>query len=217
QDMDFVSGNTVIDETKSVFKEVNDINAKIDEINHQLATREDYESDSYLDLLNHLNDYNERLNVLGGFSIDADVETILKGLGFTPKDFNRLTDEFSGGWRMRIELAKFLLTKSDLLLLDEPTNHLDSESIQWLEDCVKAYNGAVVMISNDKAFLDHVITRTIEISLGKIYDYRAYYSKYLEQRKERREQQMAAFTNQQKQIADTEKFIERFRSKASKA
>lgn len=217
QDMDFGHGKTVLDETKSVFKEVNLINAKIDDINHQLETRTDYETDDYMELLNHLNDYNERLSLIGGFTVDADVESILKGLGFTPKDFNRQTDEFSGGWRMRIELAKILLTKSDLLLLDEPTNHLDIESIQWLEDFLKVYNGAVVLISHDKAFLDHVTTRTIEISLGKIYDYKTYYSKYLEQRKERREQQMAAFTNQQKQIADTEKFIERFRSKASKA
>jgi len=217
QDMDFSHGKTVLEETKSVFKEVNLINAKIDDINHQLETRTDYETDDYMELLNHLNDYNERLSLIGGFTVEADVETILKGLGFTPKDFNRQTDEFSGGWRMRIELAKILLTKSDLLLLDEPTNHLDIESIQWLEDFLKVYNGAVVLISHDKAFLDHVTTRTIEISLGKIYDYKTYYSKYLEQRKERREQQMAAFTNQQKQIADTEKFIERFRSKASKA
>lgn len=217
QDMDFSHGKTVLEETKSVFKEVNLINAKIEDINHQLETRTDYETDDYMELLNHLNDYNERLSLIGGFTVEADVETILKGLGFTPKDFHRQTDEFSGGWRMRIELAKILLTKSDLLLLDEPTNHLDIESIQWLEDFLKVYNGAVVLISHDKAFLDHVTTRTIEISLGKIYDYKTYYSKYLEQRKERREQQMAAFTNQQKQIADTEKFIERFRSKASKA
>lgn len=217
QDMDFSHGKTVLEETKSVFKEVNEINAKIEDINHQLETRTDYESDSYMDLLNHLNDYNERLSIIGGFTVDADVETILKGLGFTPKDFTRQTDEFSGGWRMRIELAKILLTKSDLLLLDEPTNHLDIESIQWLEDFLKVYHGAVVLISHDKAFLDHVTNRTIEISLGKIYDYKTFYSKYLEQRQERREQQIAAFTNQQKQIADTEKFIERFRSKASKA
>ena len=217
QDMDFSHGKTVLEETKSVFKEVNQINAKIDDINHQLETRTDYETDAYMDLLNHLNEYNQRLSMIGGFTVDADVETILKGLGFTPKDFVRQTNEFSGGWRMRIELAKILLTKSDLLLLDEPTNHLDIESIQWLEDFLKVYPGAVVLISHDKAFLDHVTTRTIEISLGKIYDYKTYYSKYLEQRQERREQQMAAFTNQQKQIADTEKFIERFRSKASKA
>jgi len=217
QDMDFEYGKTVLEETKSVFKEVLEINAKIEDINHQLATREDYESESYMDLLNHLNDYNERLQLIGGFNVDAEVETILKGLGFTPEDFNRLTDEFSGGWRMRIELAKILLTKSNLLLLDEPTNHLDIESIQWLEDFLKTYSGAVVLISHDKAFLDHVTNRTIEISLGKIYDYKTFYSKYLEQRKERREQQLAAYNNQQKQIADTEKFIERFRSKATKA
>jgi len=217
QDMDFEYGKTVLEEGKSVFKEVLEINDKIEEINHQLATREDYESDSYMDLLNHLNDYNERLQLIGGFNVDADVEMILKGLGFTPEDFNRLTDEFSGGWRMRIELAKILLTRSDLLLLDEPTNHLDIESIQWLEDFLKTYSGAVVLISHDKAFLDNVTNRTIEISLGKIYDYKTYYSNYLKQRQERRELQMAAYTNQQKQIADTEKFIERFRSKASKA
>ena len=217
QDMDFSHGKTVLEETKSVFKEVNQINDKIDHINHQLETRTDYHSDEYMDLLNHLNEYNQRLSMIGGFTVDADVETILKGLGFTPKDFVRQTDEFSGGWRMRIELAKILLTKSDLLLLDEPTNHLDIESIQWLEDFLKVYPGAVVLISHDKAFLDHVTTRTIEISLGKIYDYKTYYSKYLEQRQERRDQQMAAYINQQKQIADTEKFIERFRSKATKA
>lgn len=217
QDMDFSHGKTVLEETKSVFKEVNQINDKIDHINHQLETRTDYHSDEYMDLLNHLNEYNQRLSMIGGFTVDADVETILKGLGFTPKDFVRQTNEFSGGWRMRIELAKILLTKSDLLLLDEPTNHLDIESIQWLEDFLKVYPGAVVLISHDKAFLDHVTTRTIEISLGKIYDYKTYYSKYLEQRQERRDQQMAAYINQQKQIADTEKFIERFRSKATKA
>lgn len=217
QDMDFVKGKTVLEEGKSVFKEVIEINHKIDDINHQLATRTDYESDSYMDLLNHLNDYNERLQLVGGFNVDADVEMILKGLGFTPEDFDRLTDEFSGGWRMRIELAKILLTNSDLLLLDEPTNHLDIESIQWLEDFLKNYAGAVVLISHDKTFLDQVTNRTIEISLGKIYDYKTYYSKYLEQRQERRELEMAAYLNQQKQIADTEKFIERFRSKASKA
>ena len=217
QDMDFEYGKTVIEEAKSVFKEVEKINQQIEDINHQLATRTDYESDSYLELLNDLNDLNERLQLIGGFNVDAEVETVLKGLGFTNDDFLRLTDEFSGGWRMRIELAKILLTKSNLLLLDEPTNHLDIESIQWLEDFLKDYHGAVVLISHDKAFLDGVTNRTIEISLGKIYDYKTYYSKYLEQRKERREQQIAAYTNQQKQIADTEKFIERFRSKATKA
>ena len=217
QDMDFEYGKTVLEEAKSVFKEVEKINTKIEDINHQLATRTDYESENYLELLNDLNDLNERLQLIGGFNVEAEVETVLKGLGFTNEDFNRLTDEFSGGWRMRIELAKILLTKSNLLLLDEPTNHLDIESIQWLEDFLKDYAGAVVLISHDKAFLDGVTNRTIEISLGKIYDYKTYYSKYLEQRQERREQQVAAYNNQQKQIADTEKFIERFRSKATKA
>lgn len=217
QDMDFEYGKTVLEEAKSVFKEVEKINTKIEDINHQLATRTDYESENYLELLNDLNDLNERLQLIGGFNVEAEVETVLKGLGFSNEDFNRLTDEFSGGWRMRIELAKILLTKSNLLLLDEPTNHLDIESIQWLEDFLKDYAGAVVLISHDKAFLDGVTNRTIEISLGKIYDYKTYYSKYLEQRQERREQQVAAYNNQQKQIADTEKFIERFRSKATKA
>lgn len=217
QDMDFVHGKTVMEEAKSVFKEVNEINDSIDEINHQLATREDYESDSYMDLLNHLNDYNERLVLLGGFNVEANIEIILKGLGFVDDDFSRLTDEFSGGWRMRIELAKILLSNADVLLLDEPTNHLDIESIQWLEDFLKVYAGGVVLVSHDKAFLDHVTNRTIEISLGKIYDYKTYYTRYLQQRQERREQQLAAYNNQQKQIADTEKFIERFRSKATKA
>ena len=217
QDMDFVHGKTVMEEAKSVFKEVNEINDNIEEINHQLATREDYESDSYMDLLNNLNDYNERLQLIGGFNVEANIEVILKGLGFLDTDFTRLTDDFSGGWRMRIELAKILLSNADVLLLDEPTNHLDIESIQWLEDFLKVYHGGVVLVSHDKAFLDSVTNRTIEISLGKIYDYKTYYSKYLQQRQERREQQMAAYNNQQKQIADTELFIERFRSKASKA
>ncbi len=217
QDMDFAHGRTVMEEAKSVFKEVNEVNAKIDDINHQLATREDYESDSYMDLLNNLSDYNERLQLIGGFNVDANIETILKGLGFMSDDFIRLTDEFSGGWRMRIELAKILLSAADVLLLDEPTNHLDIESIQWLEDFLKVYAGGVVLVSHDRAFLDNVTNRTIEISLGKIYDYKAPYTRYLTLRQERREQQVAAYTNQQKQIQDTEKFIERFRSKASKA
>jgi len=178
QDMDFVHGKTVMEEAKSVFVEVNEINDSIDEINHQLATREDYESDSYMELLNNLNDYNERLQLLGGFNVEANIETILKGLGFLSSDFERLTDEFSGGWRMRIELAKILLSNADVLLLDEPTNHLDIESIQWLEDFLKVYHGGVVLVSHDRAFLDHVTNRTIEISLGKIYDYKTYYTKY---------------------------------------
>ena len=198
QDMDFAYGNTVMEEAKSVFKEVNSINDKIDEINHQLATREDYESDSYMELLNDLNDLNERLQLIDGFNVDANIELILKGLGFTSSDFDRLTDEFSGGWRMRVELAKILLSNADVLLLDEPTNHLDIESIQWLEDFLKVYAGGVVLVSHDRAFLDNVTNRTIEISLGKIYDYKAPYTKYLFLRQERREQQLAAYNNQQK-------------------
>ena len=217
QDMDFAFGKTVMEEAKSVFKEVNGINDKINQINEQLAVRTDYESDSYSDMLNELSDLNERIGLLGGFNIDSDCETILKGLGFTPEDFTRLTDDFSGGWRMRIELAKILLSNADVLLLDEPTNHLDIESIQWLEDFLKVYHGGVMLVSHDRAFLDGVTNRTIEISLGKIFDYKTFYTKYLSQRQERRDQQMAAYTNQQKQIQDTEKFIERFRSKASKA
>jgi len=217
QDMDFAFGKTVMEEAKSVFKEVNGINEKIEKINEQLAVRTDYESDSYSEMLNELSDLNERIGLLGGFNIDSDCETILKGLGFSPEDFTRLTDDFSGGWRMRIELAKILLSNADVLLLDEPTNHLDIESIQWLEDFLKVYHGGVVLVSHDRAFLDGVTNRTIEISLGKIFDYKTYYTKYLSQRQERRDQQMAAYTNQQKQIQDTEKFIERFRSKASKA
>ena len=217
QDMDFACGKTVMDEAKSVFVEVNDVNEKIDGINEQLGVRTDYESESYSEMLNELSDLNERIGLLGGFNIDSDCENILKGLGFSNADFSRLTDDFSGGWRMRIELAKILLSNADVLLLDEPTNHLDIESIQWLEDFLKVYHGGVVLVSHDRAFLDGVTNRTIEISLGKIFDYKTFYTKYLSQRQERRDQQKAAYTNQQKQIQDTEKFIERFRSKASKA
>ena len=217
QDMDFTHGRTVLDETRSVFSEVNSINDRVEDINHQLGSRDDYESEAYLGLLDELNDLNERLVLIGGANIEAEMETILKGLGFKSTDFTRLTDEFSGGWRMRIELAKILLSKSNILLLDEPTNHLDIESIQWLEDFLKTYAGGVVLVSHDRAFLDGVTNRTIEISLGKIYDYKAAYTKYKKLRQERREQQLAAYNNQQKQIQDTEKFIERFRAKATKA
>lgn len=217
QDMDFVSGKTVIDETRSAFTEVQELEAQLEKINVELETRTDYESDAYMELINKLTSINERLTLLGAFSLEADIEKVLIGLGFSKTDFNRITDEFSGGWRMRIELAKILLKRADLILLDEPTNHLDIESILWLEDFLKTFEGSVVLISHDKTFLDNVTKRTIEISLGKIYDYKAPYSKYVEMRKERRIQQMAAYTNQQKMIQDTEKFIERFRAKASKA
>ncbi|NUM50014.1 MAG: ATP-binding cassette domain-containing protein [Flavobacteriales bacterium] len=217
QDMDFVSGKTVLDETRSAFTEVQELEKQLEKTNTELETRTDYESDTYMELIEKLTSINERLTLLGAFSLDADIEKVLMGLGFSKSDFFRLTDEFSGGWRMRIELAKILLKRADLILLDEPTNHLDIESILWLEDFLKTFEGAVVLISHDKTFLDNVTKRTIEISLGKIYDYKAPYSKYVEMRKERRIQQMAAYTNQQKMIQDTEKFIERFRAKATKA
>lgn len=217
QDMDFEGGRTVWKETETAFGNTIGLQNELDEINTQLATRTDYESDSYLNLLDQLSDINEKLALQGVDTIEAEIEKILLGLGFVKTDFERLTDEFSGGWRMRIELAKILLQKSDVLLLDEPTNHLDIESIQWLEGFLKTYPGAVVLISHDRAFLDNLTNRTIEISLGKIYDYAAPYTRYLELRKERRALELAAYQNQQKQIKDTEAFIERFRAKATKA
>ncbi|MCF6240096.1 MAG: ABC-F family ATP-binding cassette domain-containing protein [Bacteroidales bacterium] len=217
QQMELAAGNSVKAEAEKAFIELNLLEKRIDEITRQISERTDYESKSYHDLINQLSHLNERLEVFGAADRDALVEQTLKGLGFEIKDFERQTTEFSGGWRMRIELAKILLQNPDVLLLDEPTNHLDIESIQWLEDFLKNYRGAVVMVSHDRAFLDNISKRTIEISLGKIYDYRAPYSKYLQLRKERIEQQRAAYENQQKMIQDTEKFIERFRYKATKA
>ena len=217
QDMEFEEGRTVWEETATVFDQLARTQAKIDDINHQLVTREDYESDSYMQLLDDLTHLNEELVHLDASNMDASIEQLLLGLGFKRNDFTRQTSEFSGGWRMRIELAKILLTNANLLLLDEPTNHLDIESIQWLEDFLKTYEGAIVLISHDRAFLDNVTNRTIEISIGKVYDYKAAYTKYMQLRQERREQEIAAFNNQQKQIKDTEDFIDRFRSKATKA
>lgn len=217
QEMHLRLGKTVFDETETAFVEAKEIEKKIEYYNEQLSTRTDYESDSYSDLIVKLNDANERYNLIGGYTMQADIEQVLFGLGFERKDLTRLTDEFSGGWRMRIELAKILLQKPSVMLLDEPTNHLDIESIQWLEDFLKNYYGAVVLVSHDKAFLDNITTRTIEISLGKIYDYKANYSKYVQLRKERREQQQAAFANQEKYIEHTEMLINKFRAKASKA
>jgi len=208
---------TVFDEAKGAFSEVLKLDEKIKKINNQLADREDYESPEYLKLIHDLTEATDRYQILGGGSIEASIEQTLNGLGFQPKDFTRQTSEFSGGWRMRIELAKILLQKPDVLLLDEPTNHLDIEAIQWFEDFLKDYFGAVVLISHDRAFLDNVTKRTIEISAGKIYDYNASYSKFEVLRQERREQQLAAYRNQQKMIEDTEDFIERFRYKATKA
>jgi ATP-binding cassette subfamily F protein 3 len=208
---------TVMNETITAFSEITGLSEEIEFIGSEIARREDYESPEYLKLCDHLTVVEERYRMLGGSNYMAEAERTLLGLGFERKDFDRYTKELSGGWRMRIELAKILLRKPSLFLLDEPTNHLDIESIQWLETFLASYSGAVVLVSHDRAFLDNVTKRTIEISLGKIYDYKASWSKYLVLREERREQQIAAFRNQQKMIEDTEKFITRFRSKATKA
>lgn len=217
QHMALNSGRTVLEEAELAFQEIKSIERKIDELNREIAVRTDYESEAYHQLLEDVSYQNERLKFFGGDNYQADLEKTLQGLGFLRSDFDRQTSEFSGGWRMRIELAKILLRRPDLLLLDEPTNHLDIESIVWLENFLSSTSSALVLVSHDKAFIDAVTTRTIEISLGKIYDYKVNYSNYLELRKERREQQIRAYENQQKMIADTEEFIERFRYKATKA
>ena len=217
QDIDFVLGRTVLEESYEAFKEIKILEAKIDEINHQLVERTDYESDGYHQLMVDLNEIQHQYEILGGYNYQGETEKILQGLGFNRNDFEKLTDTFSGGWRMRIELAKLLLQNNDILLLDEPTNHLDIESIIWLEGFLKNYSGAVVIVSHDKMFLDNVTNRTIEISLGRIYDYNKPYSKFLVLRQEIKEQQIATQKNQQKQIEQTEKLIEKFRAKASKA
>jgi ATP-binding cassette subfamily F protein 3 len=217
QTMNHADSKTVFAETETAFKELLDIEKRIEKYNHAMATRTDYESEEYHQLIQKVTDLSDHYHMLGGQNYHADLEQTLLGLGFSRDDFSRQTAEFSGGWRMRIELAKLLLRKPNIFLLDEPTNHLDIESIQWLEDFLKNYNGAIILVSHDKAFLDNVTNRTIEISLGKIYDYKANYSTYVELRKERREQQLSAFKNQQKKIEDTEEFIERFRYKATKS
>jgi len=217
QDIDFVYGRTVLEEAYQAFEEIKFLESKIDEINHQLVERTDYESESYHQLMVDLNEIQHQFEIIGGYNYQGETEKILQGLGFKRSDFNNLTDTFSGGWRMRIELAKLLLQNNDILLLDEPTNHLDIESIIWLENFLKNYNGAVMIVSHDKMFLDNVTNRTIEISLGRIYDYNKPYSKFLVLRKEIKEQQLAAQKNQAKQIEQTEKLIEKFRAKASKA
>ncbi|GAB5399047.1 MAG: ABC-F family ATP-binding cassette domain-containing protein [Aureisphaera sp.] len=217
QDIDFVKGRTVLQESYEAFSQIKDLEQQLESINIQLAQRTDYESESYNQLLIDLNETQHQYEIHGGYNYQGDTERILQGLGFRREDFNKLTDTFSGGWRMRIELAKLLLQNHDILLLDEPTNHLDIESILWLEDFLRSYPGAVMLVSHDKMFLDNVTNRTIEISLGKIYDYPKPYSKYLELRRELREQQQAAQKNQQKHIEHTEKLIEKFRAKASKA
>ncbi len=217
QDIDFVQGRTILEEAYQAFEEIKEIEKKLDEINNQLNTRTDYESESYTQLIQDLTDYQERYELLGGYNYQGDTEKILQGLGFQREDFDKLTDTFSGGWRMRIELAKLLLQNNDILLLDEPTNHLDIESIIWLENFLKNYAGAIVLVSHDKMFLDNVTNRTIEISLGQIYDYKKPYSQFLELRAEIKEKQLQTQKNQQKEIEQTEKLIEKFRAKASKA
>lgn len=217
QTMNLADSRTVFEETETAFYELLEIDQKINSTNIALTERSDYDSEEYHALIQKVTDLTEHFNLLGGHTVHADIEQTLIGLGFSRDDFNRQTAEFSGGWRMRIELAKLILRKPDIFLLDEPTNHLDIESIQWLEDFLKNYHGAIVLVSHDKAFLDNVTNRTIEIILGKIYDYKTNYSHFVVLRKERREQQLSAYRNQQKMIQDTEDFIERFRYKATKS
>jgi len=217
QQMKVNDSTSVMNEILTAFSEIKELEDDIEKCSREIAGRTDYESSGYLNLCDHLTMIEERYRMLGGSNYIAEAEKTLIGLGFERKDFDRPTSELSGGWRMRVELARILLKKPSLFLLDEPTNHLDIESIQWLETFLSDYNGAVVLVSHDRAFLDNVTIRTIEISLGKIYDYKVPWSKFVELRKERREQQLAAFRNQQKMIGDTERFIERFRYKATKA
>ncbi|WNM19141.1 ABC-F family ATP-binding cassette domain-containing protein [Flavobacterium capsici] len=217
QDIDFEVGRTVLEEAYEAFTEIKKVERKLEEINHQLVTRTDYESDEYSQIIEQLSDYTHQFEILGGYNYVGDTEKILLGLGFKREEFNNQTDTFSGGWRMRIELAKLLLQSNDILLLDEPTNHLDIESIIWLESFLRNFPGVVVIVSHDKMFLDNVTNRTIEISLGKAYDFNKPYSQYLVLREEIREKQLATQKNQAKKIEETEKLIEKFRAKASKA
>ena len=217
QHMTISDTNTVIGEVRTAFSHVDQLHEQYDRMNSELSTRTDYESDDYHRLIDRMTMLSERIAMEESENAEAEIEKTLIGLGFLRSDFNRPTSEFSGGWRMRIELAKLLLKRPDVLLLDEPTNHLDIESIQWLENFLQTKANAVVLVSHDRAFIDNVTNRTIEISLGKIYDYSVNYSKYVVLRKERLEQQMRAYQNQQKQIQDTEDFIERFRYKATKS
>lgn len=217
QDMMSTGTGTILEEALKAFEHALELKAESESISKQLTERDDYHSDEYMKLIQRLNDANEHFDLLGGNTMLGDTEKVLTGLGFLPSDFGRKITEFSGGWKMRVELAKLLLRKPDLLLLDEPTNHLDIESIQWLEDYLITFGGAVILVSHDRAFLDNVTSRTIEITMGKIYDFKCSYSEYVDQRADLHEQQLAAFENQQKQIADIERFIERFRYKASKS
>lgn len=217
QDIDFVQGRTVLDEAYQAFEEIKSLELKLDEINHQLAERTDYETDSYSQLIIDLNDVSHHYEILGGYNYQGETEKILLGLGFRREDFEKKTETFSGGWRMRIELAKLLLQSNDVLLLDEPTNHLDIESIIWFEQFLNNYTGAVVIVSHDKMFLDNVTNRTIEISLGRIYDYNKPYTEYLVLRNEIKQQQVNAQKNQEKEIQQAERLIEKFRAKSTKA
>ncbi|MFT6959318.1 MAG: ATP-binding cassette subfamily F protein 3 [Polaribacter sp.] len=217
QDIDFVEGRTILEEAYQAFEEIKEIEVQLDKINEQLATRTDYESEAYSQLIIDLTEKTERYELLGGYNYQGDTEKILQGLGFQRDDFDKLTDTFSGGWRMRIELAKLLLQNNDILLLDEPTNHLDIESIIWLENFLKSYSGAIVLVSHDKMFLDNVTNRTIEISLGQIYDYKKPYSEFLLLRGEIKEKQIQAQKNQEKEIKQKQHLINKFKAKASKA
>ena len=217
QDIDFEEGNTVLEEAYTAFEELQEIERQLAHVNHQLAERTDYESDAYHQLMVDLNDYTHHYEILGGYNYQGETEKILLGLGFKRIDFQKKTDTFSGGWRMRIELAKLLLQQNDVLLLDEPTNHLDIESIIWLEQFLSGFTGAIVIVSHDKMFLDNVTNRTIEISLGRIYDYNKPYSAFLLLRQEIMEQQLNAQKNQEREIQQAERLIEKFRAKSSKA
>lgn len=208
---------TLRQETRKAFSHIDEMHRRLDSLNNQLAERDDYESPQYQKIIDELTTLTERITIEESDNQEAEMEKTLIGLGFSREDFDRPTSEFSGGWRMRVELAKLLLSHPDVLLLDEPTNHLDIESIQWLERFLVARAKALVLVSHDRAFLDNVTNRTIEISLGKIYDYSVNYTAFVELRRQRIEQQMRAYQNQQKQIADTEQFIERFRYKATKS
>ena len=217
QQMQVADTTSLIEETAKAFEEVLSIEREIESLTREIAERTDYESEEYEKLLHRLNDANDRYHILGGDTRDADIEKTLLGLGFRREEFSKPTSTFSGGWRMRIELAKLLLRRPSIFLLDEPTNHLDIESIQWLEEYLKNYNGAVLLISHDRAFLDNVTNRTIELSLGKIYDYKVPYSQFVQLRAERRAQQLAAYQNQQRLIEKSEEFIEKFRYKPTKS
>ena len=217
QDLDFKDGYSVIDETKKAFQEINVLQKEIDLLNHDLENRTDYESDSYMSIINQLHEKKEEFQIKGGKDLQATMSQVLLGLGFMQSDFERGTNEFSGGWRMRIELAKILLQKPDIMLLDEPTNHLDIESIIWLENWLKKFNGALVLVSHDRKFLDSVTNRTVEIAFRKLNDYKAAYSKYVTLRKDRIEKQIQAKKNQDKFIEETKVLINKFRAKKNKA